>query len=496
MPTQHFTLGHALHAKYHTPGHGTGTAHMMTNDIFLFTSIVLYIPHYTLPILSLGPYKYMNDLLYLESQHSPFPVAQELAGVNSPLLPFIANWDAYLKSHPDDHFKEYILRGIREGFRIGFDWSHQLSPAKHNMPSVSQKPQLVEEYVAKECAERNFIGPLPSSQLSNGQTIQVSCIGLIPKGHNTGKWRLITDLSFPEGSSVNDGITPERCSLEYITVDKVAASAMAMGEGTLLAKIDVKSAYRLVPIHPADRQLLGISWHGSLFVDTKLPFGLRSAPKIFNALADALEWCFRQKGVKEVEHYLDDFITMGPPLTDTCAWNLQMIKGVAANLGVPLAEDKEEGPATALTFLGIRIDTVKGTLSLPSEKVARLHKELGQWNCRRCCRRRELESLIGLLHHAARVVRPGRSFVHRLIAHLRGGRQDNHFIRLNKEARGDIRWWQVFSELWNGVAIFPIARRVVLLTSDASGSWGVVHIHAASKSGFFYLGQQNASMQI
>ena len=102
----------------------------------------------------------------------------------------------------------------------------------------------------------------------------ISHIGIIPKGRNTGKWQLITDLSFPEGSSVNDGITPERCSLEYITVDKMAASAMAMGEDTLLAKIDVKSAYPLVPIHPADRQLLGISWHGSLFVDTKLPFGL------------------------------------------------------------------------------------------------------------------------------------------------------------------------------------------------------------------------------
>ena len=98
-----------------------------------------------------------------------------------------------------------------------------------------------------------------------------------------------------------------------MTVDKVAASAMAMGEGTLLAKIDVKSASQLVSIHQTDWQLLGVSWHGSVFVDTKLPFGLRSVPKIFNVLADNLEWCFRQNRAKEVEHYLDDFITMSPP---------------------------------------------------------------------------------------------------------------------------------------------------------------------------------------
>ena len=91
---------------------------------------------------------------------------------------------------------------------------------------------------------------------------------------------------------------------------------MAQGEGTLTAKIDITSAYRLVSAHPADRPLLGIKWEGKVYVDTKLPFGLCSAPKIFNALADnALEWCFQRDGVTKVEHYLDDFITMGALLT-------------------------------------------------------------------------------------------------------------------------------------------------------------------------------------
>ena len=82
-------------------------------------------------------------------------------------------------------------------------------------------------------------------------------------------------------------------------------------------------------------------------------------------------------------------------------------------------DEKGEGPSTILSFLGIQIDTQKGLLSLPAEKLARVQAELAIWLDRRWCRRRQLESLIGLLHHAARVVKPGRSFLHRLISLLR-----------------------------------------------------------------------------
>jgi hypothetical protein len=62
-----------------------------------------------------------------------------------------------------------------------------------------------------------------------------------------------------------------------------------------MAKIDIKSAYRTIPVHPDDRALLGMVWNGQLFIDTTLPFGLRSAPIIFTAVADAAEWAIRQE---------------------------------------------------------------------------------------------------------------------------------------------------------------------------------------------------------
>ena len=101
-----------------------------------------------------------------------------------------------------------------------------------------------------------------------------------------------------------------------------------------------------------DRYLLGMRWNGSLYVDVMLPFGLRSAPKIFTAVADALEWCISQHGVEYIFHYLDDFLIMGPPGSSICQENLQKLIDMCSRLGVPLVADKQEGPSPILTFLG------------------------------------------------------------------------------------------------------------------------------------------------
>ena len=98
------------------------------------------------------------------------------------------------------------------------------------------------------------------------------------------------DLSAPESSSVNDGVHDKYCSLQYVSVDDAAEAVMAKGQGALLAKADIASACRIIPIHPDDRWLLGMKWENGVFIDTALPFGLRSAPKSFTAVADAAEW--------------------------------------------------------------------------------------------------------------------------------------------------------------------------------------------------------------
>ena len=154
-------------------------------------------------------------------------------------------------------------------------------------------------------------------------------------------------------------------------------------------------------------------------MDPMLPFGLRSAPKIFTAVADAIEWCVRQRGVSYLKHYLDDFITYRPPSSSVCGRNLAILAEECKQLGATLAEEKSEGPTTTLQFLGIEVDTVAATLRLPQDKLLRLQQLTVEWCSQKACRKRELESLIGVLQYACKVIRPGRSFLRRLLSSIK-----------------------------------------------------------------------------
>ena len=394
---------------------------------------------------------YLQELLELERCVPPVgrKVGKALSHVNTLLRP--AQWEEALVGHPDREFAAYVIRGLREGFRVGYKYgSHALTPASRNMQSARQNRQVVEEYLGKEVAEGQVVGPLIPTSVAG---VQVSPLRVIPKSHQPGKWRLIVDLSAPEGHSVNDGIDRKLCSLTYVSVDEVAAVVQKLGRGTQLAKMDVQAAYWNVPVHLDDRLLLGMKQEGQLFVDTALPFGLRSAPKIFTAVADALQWVVRSRGVRYTAHYLDDFIVVGAPGSDECAKGLDLLLDACRELGVPIAEHKVEGPVTRITFLGIEIDMVAMELRLLQDKLQCLAALVSDWRSRRSCRRQELESLIGHLSHACKVVRPGRRFLRGMIELLAVVRKCHHHVHLNTAFRADLEWWHAFLTPWNGVSV-------------------------------------------
>ena len=223
-------------------------------------------------------------------------------------------------------------------------------------------------------------------------------------------------------------------------VDDVVQQVLSLGRGTLFAKIDIESAFRNVPVHPHDRHLLGMQWDGQLYVDTVLPFGLRSSPKIFNCIADALQWIAKQRGISYLDHYLDDFITAGAPECEECSQNLSILTDTCDILCLPMAIDKQEGPTTCIIFLGIELDTEKLELRLPHHKLLRLKSLLQRWAHFRSVKKRDLESLVGQLHDASIVVRSGRNFIRRLINALKSSHKhsSDSFIWLNIEARSGI----------------------------------------------------------
>ena len=399
------------------------------------------------------------------------PLPESISVVSTPLR--LPAWAEALREYPDEEVALFFLSGIAHGFRIGFmPKSTLLKSARQNLEGALSHPEVVEDYIKEEVRLGRVVGPIRPSLRSS---CHISRFGVIPKGHQTNEWCLIVDLSFPKGHSINDGIPKHLCSLKYISIDDAVQEILSHGRGAILAKIDIKSAFRLIPVHPLDRHLLGMSWNNALYIDTCLPFGLRSAPKLFNLLADLLSWVLEQKDVKTL-HYLDDFLLVGPPASNQCSKYLEEVKSTCTRLGIPLAIEKAEGPSTTLTFLGITLDTVQMEACLPPEKLNKIRETVALWLPKKKATKRAVLSLVGTLQHATKIVRPGRTFLRRMYATASKVRELHYYTRLGKEFRSDLNWWDVFLYSWNGLSFMRYMNVATehnyTIQTDASGSWG------------------------
>jgi len=153
-----------------------------------------------------------------------------------------------------------------------------------------------------------------------------------------------------------------------------------------LTKADIKDAYRMLPVHPQDQHLLR---KGSIYIDQSLPFGLRSAPKIFSAVANAIQWILYHKDLHRTLHYLDNSVMV----TSTKILEVSQKQSLISTwekLGVPMEVAKLEGPAQCMKFLGIEFDTVSLQLRLPANKLQCLKAELASCILRATLFKKEL----------------------------------------------------------------------------------------------------------
>ena len=118
--------------------------------------------------------------------------------------------------------------------------------------------------------------------------------------------------------------------------------------------------------------------------------------------------------------------------TDEGSQVKQAILNILGRLGVPVASHKVEAPSSSLTFLGVLIDAVCYELRLPLDKLEQLRLMVDDWYTRPHRRRREMESFLGYLSHAATVIRPGQTFLQELFSRLRIIQNP---LRLNMAAR-------------------------------------------------------------
>ena len=162
------------------------------------------------------------------------------------VTPMVADeWKEQLASHPDEDYQAYLVKGLREGFKIWFNHvSAKCVSVVSNMQSASKQASAIDNFLTSELAAGRVLGSVgPDLAVS----IPVNCFGLVPRDREPGKWQLIVDLSFPVGESINDGVNSKLCRLCYTTVDAACQKVLELGKGTVLTKFDVSSAYKMVP---------------------------------------------------------------------------------------------------------------------------------------------------------------------------------------------------------------------------------------------------------
>ena len=182
-------------------------------------------------------------------------------------------------------------------------------------------------------------------------------------------------------------------------------------------------------------------------------------------------------------HYLDDFLNVAGPSKEYAQRQLKIILDLFAYLGVLVATEKVEGPSQVLVFLGIILDTIRLKARLPVDKLLELRLLITSFIDNDHTTVRALESFLGKLSFAARVVTPGRTFMRRLwdlLAKFRYG--EPHFrIRLPVGCIDDLKWWRILLDKWNGKAFFLQQEWTnspdIGLYTDASGSigWGAYY---------------------
>lgn len=261
-------------------------------------------------------------------------------------------------------------------------------------------------------------------------------------------------MSHPDNGSVNDGIPDSNATVHYASTDDAITLIKKLGPGCMLTKLDIKSAFKIIPVHPEDHHLIGFSWENQFYYGKTLPMGCWSSCAIFELFSTAVEWIAqRELQLGGIVHILDDFLLMSTS-EQVGKQDLTGFQALFKDLGIPLAKEKTEGPTTCLTFAGIEIDTKEISARLPADKLAKARDIISQALLKKKLTLRELQSIIGFLNFACKVVVPGRAFLRRLINLTIGIKNPPHHVRLTLQAKADLQAWLLFLQQFNGKSFF------------------------------------------
>ena len=355
-------------------------------------------------------------------------------------------WDSYL----GDYWDKQLPLLVRFGFPLDYNRGRALKSQEENHSSAKDFPEDIKAYLHEEISHGAIMGPFHSCPLDN---LHISPM-MTREKPNAPHRRVIIDLSFPQGLSVNAGVEKDiylntPFTLKLPTIDNITGQVKALGRGCKLYKVDISRAFRHIKLDPSDYDLLGLR-HDAYYVDTCLPFGYRNGSALFQRISDAVRHIMRQRQF-DIINYIDDILGIDVP--SKIDESFDALRHVLADLGFQISQKKLQAPTTRLNCLGIVVDTVNFTVSVPPDKLQEISNKCLHWRHKKHCNKKQLQSLLGSLLYISKCVRTSRFFLNRLLEVLRS-MEDKKQVPITLEAQRDINWFIKFLPQYNGVTFF------------------------------------------
>ena len=284
----------------------------------------------------------------------------------------------------EDHLQDYwdwqLVQYIKFGFPLDVALHAELVCDFSNHKSATLFPSHVNTYLQEEKKFKAIYGPFNKKPF---ETLHCSPFITREKPDSENR-RVIVDLSWPKGNSVNEFVNSDeymgtKFMLTFPSIDDITAQIIRLGHGCLLYKVDISRAFRHIKIDPSEYDKLGLNWDGFYF-DSCLPFGFKHGSKIFQRTSDTVRYIMSNQNY-DIINYIDDLFGFGLPSTVHNSY--KYLCELLEKLGLTISSKKLVPPSTVVTCLGVQIDTVKGTISVPPEKLQKIMLMCFTWESKK-----------------------------------------------------------------------------------------------------------------
>lgn len=369
---------------------------------------------------------------------------------------------------------------------LGLDWksvfainvsdSHKVEAVKKKFPGVfSKQPGKVKNYQARIVLSQNCTAifgkarnvPFALRDKVEGELERLEKSGVI-RPVNRSDWATpVVVIQKKDGSL-------RLCGDYKVTINPVLKTDhyplprpedlfSAIAGGRVFCVLDLSAAYQQIPLTAESRPLLTINTHRGLFEFQRLPFGVASAPAIFQSFMDEV-----LKGIPHVGCYIDDVIVSGKDLAD-CQKTLELVLQRLSDYNVTLKEEKCRFFQSTVTYLG---HTVCAEGIYPTEEKIKAITEAPEPTCQT-----ELKAYLGMLTFYAKFLSNLACVAEPLYRLLRKGERWS-WTRECSEAFASTKLLLVKS---NVLTFYDVAKPMAMTCDASSYGLGAVIFHETAE---------------